>query len=58
MEWLKKLNAAVEYIESNLDGSISYGRLPGSPAVLLFIFRGYFPMCRVFRWRNTSGGEE
>lgn len=24
MEWLKKLNAAVEYIESNLDSSISY----------------------------------
>ena len=24
MEWLKKLSAAIDYIEKNLDGDISY----------------------------------
>ena len=26
MEWLKKLSNAIDYIESNLDGEISYYR--------------------------------
>lgn len=29
MEWLKKLSAAIDYIENNLDGYISYDEAAG-----------------------------
>ena len=53
MEWLKKLSAAIDYIENNLDSDLSY-----EEAARISIFIGYFLMSLVFRCRNISGAGE
>lgn len=42
MEWLKKLNAAVDYIEANLDGDISYDEAARIACCSSFYFQRIF----------------
>lgn len=42
MEWLKKLNAAVDYIENNLDGDISYDEAARIACCSTFYFQRIF----------------
>lgn len=42
MEWLKKLNAAIDYIENNLDGDISYDEAAKIACCSTFYFQRIF----------------
>lgn len=42
MEWLKKLSAAIDYIEDNLDGDISYGEAARIACCSTFYFQRIF----------------
>lgn len=42
MEWLKKLSAAIDYIENNLDGDISYDEAAKTACCSTFYFQRIF----------------
>lgn len=42
MEWLKRLSAAIDYIEKNLDGEISYEEAAGIACCSVFYFQRIF----------------
>lgn len=42
MEWLKKLSAAIDYIENNLDGNISYDEAAKIACCSNFYFQRIF----------------
>lgn len=44
MEWLKKLSAAIDYIENNLDGDISYDEAAKIACCSTFYFQRIFLM--------------
>lgn len=58
MEWLRKLSAAIDYIENHLDGDISYDEAAKSPVVQPFTFNGFSLMWQVFHCLNISGAEK
>ena len=48
MEWLKRLGAAIDYIEENLDKEISYDE-----AAQHIIFNGFFLMYQECHYQST-----
>ncbi len=52
MEWLKKLEAAIDYIEDNLDKEISYDEAARIACCSPYYFSVFFHMFRVYHWRN------
>ena len=55
MEWIKRMNQAVSYIEDHLTEEIRYEELAGRPAVPPIIFSGCSGTWQGFRSRNISG---
>ena len=45
MEWLKKLGAAIDYIEDNLDKEISYDEAARIACCSPLLFSAYFFLC-------------
>lgn len=58
MEWIAKLNEAVNYIEDNLTSEISYEKAAQIACCSTFLFKECFPKSPMSRFLNTSGGEE
>lgn len=42
MEWLKRLGAAIDYIEENLDREISYDEVARIACCSTYYFNGFF----------------
>lgn len=58
MEWLKKLSAAIDYIEDNLDGSISYDEAAQIACCSTFYFQRIFSYVSAFPYQNIYDAEE
>jgi len=70
MEWLRKLSAAIDYIENHLTEDIPIDKLAEtaslspfyfqrlSPVVQPFTFNGFSLMWQVFHCLNISGAEK
>ncbi|TEB11978.1 hypothetical protein [Pelotomaculum propionicicum] len=55
MEWLQQLNQAIEYIEDNLAGDISYDKAAQIACCSTHQFNGCFPISREYPCLNISG---
>lgn len=53
MEWLKRLGAAIDYIEENLDKEISYDEAAHKLVVQHIIFNGFFLMYQECHYQST-----
>lgn len=58
MDWIEKLNEALDYIEANLDGEIDVGLAAKRRFVLPFISSACLRISRDRRWANISAGAE
>ena len=53
MEWLKRLGAAIDYIEENLDREISYDEVARIACCSTYIFNGFFLMYQECHYQST-----
>lgn len=58
MEWIEKLNNAVNYIEENLTTEVNYEKLEKLPAAQHITFKECLLTWQVFLYQNTSAEEK
>lgn len=57
MDWLARMNCAMDYIEAHLDGEISYDEITRLACCSTYHFQRMFPLSQASRFPSISGAD-